>query len=145
MPKVSFLNENVTFEVESGVTVLKVAEDHGINLFRGIWQGASCKNWGGLGGWCGRCAVWVNDGSVKLSALGGAPSMAQVNACRTIVTKDLEVRSKPGFERNAETTEGWNQDPRPTKWKERLVKAKAAASGAGGAEADEEEPASTEG
>lgn len=141
VPKVTFLNENVTFEVEPGVTIQKVAEEHGINLFRGIWQGASCKNWGSLSGWCGRCSVWQRAADLKPDPLGGvksAPGTAKVNACTAKVTADIEVRTRPGFEHSPPTTLGWDQDPRPSKWKERLVKAKAAGAAAAADEAEDE-------
>jgi ferredoxin len=139
LPKVTFVNEQITVEAQPGQTLLDVAEKSGINVFRGIWQGLHCSS----GGWCNRCKVWATplEGgalnaktSSELSGfrLGGRiPKHGTLRlACQAKISGDVEVRTRSGFEK-APTVE-WQPDPRPFKWRERWEKRN---------EEDEEKPA----
>ena len=59
MPKITFLNNKNTFEVEEGTTILEVAERNGISLDH------AC---GGFGA-CSTCHVYVRSGMENLSEL----------------------------------------------------------------------------
>src|SRR5215471_14525488 len=141
MPKVTFLNETTTVEAKKGQTIKEVAEACGIPLLRGFWTSytnISCRGHGV----CGACRVWVHEltpGATNSKTFGEKVrpriKAGQRLACRAQVLGDIEVRTLPGgvmFEPKQTTT--WEQDPRPSAWKDRLAKANA---GAGGG--DEEE------
>jgi ferredoxin len=141
MPKVTFLNETTTVEAKRGQTIKEVAVSNGIPLHRGFWtfwSNVLCRSHGV----CGSCRVWVheltpNATSPKTFGERVRPKVRGTVrlACRAQVLGDIEVRTLPGgvmFEPKQTTT--WEQDPRPSAWKDRLAKANA---GAGGG--DEEE------
>ncbi|HEX2569830.1 MAG TPA: hypothetical protein VH877_09760 [Polyangia bacterium] len=127
MPKVTFVNEQVTVEAKPGENLLEVCERNEINVFRGLFQGFHC---GSAKGWCNRCKVWatpLQPGAVnertgaekrRLRLNGVIPLHGTMRlACQVVVQGDVEVRTRSGFEvkPNAE----WQPDPRPFKWKER--------------------------
>ena len=142
MPKVTFVNELVTVEAQPGETLLSVGERGGINVFRGIFQGLHCKR---VRGWCGRCKVWATPlqsgalnektGAELRVRLGGrvAAKGTMRLACQAVVSGDVEVRTRPGFEIKETLT--WDADARKSKWKERWDKRAAP----GAAVADEPE------
>lgn len=81
---VTFLPENITVEVEEGISIKQAAAAVGIEL----------KSTCGEEGTCGRCAVKVQGGKVK--NLGGNLSSrlrntGHVLACRTFVESDITV------------------------------------------------------
>ncbi len=78
MPKITFLPDNITIEVEEGETILKAAIRAGIHI------NASC----GGAGVCNKCRVFVEKGEVKGETLpdGGW------KACTTVPVEDIEVR-----------------------------------------------------
>ncbi len=128
MPKVTFVNEQRTVEAKPGQTLLEVAEENGINVFRGLFQGLHCKR---VHGWCNRCKVWANPlatgalnektGAEKRRLrLGGAvpPSGTMRLACQAVVSGDCEVRTRAGFTPPRPSLQ-WDADPRPSKWRER--------------------------
>jgi len=127
LPKVTFVNEQITVEAKPGENLLEICERSEINVFRGLFQGFHC---GGAKGWCNRCKVWatpLQPGAVnertgaekrRLRLNGAIPLHGTMRlACQVMVQGDVEVRTRSGFEvlPNAE----WTQDPRPFKWKER--------------------------
>ncbi len=128
MPKVVFLNEQCTVEAKPGQTLLQVAEENGINLFRGIWPGLHC---GSVTGWCNRCKVWasglapgaINERTSKekrrFRINGALPSYGTARlACQVVLQGDCEVRTRPGFPHPVQTLE-WQSDPRSSKWRDR--------------------------
>jgi ferredoxin len=130
MPKVTFLNEQVTVEAKAGQTLLEVAQKSGINLFRGLWQEFHCSS---NQGWCNRCKVWATGltpdainprtkrENQRIRLNGALPKTGTMRlACQVVVSGDCEVRSRAGFERSA--TLEWAPDPRPFKWRERWEK-----------------------
>ena len=151
MPKITFMNEQVTVEVQAGTNLLDAAERNGIDVFRGLWPGLHC----GVPpffakGSCNRCKLWVTplaDGAVNAKTkketsglrLNGAIS-ASGNlrlACQVTVSGDVEVRTRAGGPARKLNME-WAADPRPSKWKDRWDAAKA---GGGGGEEEAEEEA----
>ena len=81
---ITFFPENISVEVEEGVSIKKAAALAGIEL----------KSTCGEVGTCGRCAVKVVEGKVK--NLGGNLSSrlrnsGHVLACRTLVEGDITV------------------------------------------------------
>jgi ferredoxin len=138
MPKVTFLNETTTVEAKKGQTIKEVAIETGIPLHRGFWTWANCRSHG----LCGSCEVWVTELAPQALSPKGFREKVRPKvkgkvrlACQAQVLGDIEVRTLPGgvmFEPKQTTT--WEQDPRPSAWKDRLAKANA---GAGGG--DEEE------
>ena len=127
LPKVTFLNEQITASAEPGQTLLEVAEKHGINLFRGIFQELHCNR---VSGWCNRCKVWasatapgaINPRTAKenmpLRINGALPKEGNMRlACQVIVSGDCEVRTRSGFVQS-ESLE-WAPDPRHFKWRDR--------------------------
>ena len=137
MPKVTFQNEVVTVECQSGKTVKDVAEEAGINLYEGFWTSYHCPGIGlcpGVG-----CKVWViergpNATSPRTFREKIRPSHRGTIrlACMTQVLGDVEVRTQPGALIDNVPKMKWDPDPRPARWKDRLV-------AKGGAAADEEE------
>lgn len=127
MPKVTFVNEQITVEAKPGENLLEVCERTEINVFRGLFQGFHC---GGAKGWCNRCKVWatpLQPGAVnertgaekrRLRVNGAIPLHGTMRlACQVVVQGDVEIRTRSGFE--IEPNAEWQPDPRPFKWKER--------------------------
>jgi ferredoxin len=95
VPKVCFVNENITVDVPAGTRLREVALAQGIPLYRGMWTHVNCLG----NGICGRCRLWV------LSTKPQRPNMRErVHrtirgnmrlACQVSVEEDLQVRTKP--------------------------------------------------
>jgi ferredoxin len=152
VPKITFMNEQVTVEVPAGTNLLDAAEQGGIDVFRGIWPGLHC----GVApffarGSCNRCKLWVSplaEGAVNpktrketsgLRLNGTIPASGNLRlACQVTVSGDVEVRTRAGGPERKPNPD-WAPDPRPSKWKERWETAKAG--GGGGEEEPEEEAA----
>lgn len=132
VPKVTFLNEQITVEASAGKNLLEIAEESGIDVFRGIWPNLHCGASSGptRSGWCGRCKVWLTErstgaASARTSAearrvrLNGAlPAHGTMRlACQVIVQGDCDVRTRAGFTIRPNLT--WEADPRSFKWRER--------------------------
>lgn len=128
MPKVTFQNELITVEVAPGRNLLEIAEDSGIEVFRGIWPGLHCDR---MKGWCNRCKLWatplapgaLNERTSKEKARfrlnGRLPSGGNMRlACQVIVSGDCEVRTRAGAPPRTLNAE-WAPDPRPSKWRDR--------------------------
>jgi ferredoxin len=124
MPKVHFINEIVTVEAPRGATIDEVARLAGITLYRGLWTWAHCSRLG-LRGLCGSCQVWTQ-GAVSPKSLleRWKPSVrGQIRlGCLARVEGDCEVRTQPGGPPVVQTTR-WDEDPRPSRWKDRLTAA----------------------
>lgn len=127
MPKVTFLNEQITVEAEPGQTVLQVADKHGINLFRGLFQELHCNR---ISGWCNRCKVWATGlgpeainprtakENIRLRLNGALPKHGNMRlACQVVVSGDCEVRTRSGFTQSQSLE--WAPDPRHFKWRDR--------------------------
>ena len=127
MPKVTFVNEQITVEAKPGENLLEVCERNEINVFRGLFQGFHC---GGAKGWCNRCKVWatpLQPGALnertgaekrRLRVNGAIPLHGTMRlACQVVVQGDVEVRTRSGFE--VAPNADWQPDPRPFKWKDR--------------------------
>ena len=146
MPTVRFEREDITVEVKAGANLLEVAEQAGINVFRGMWPDLHC---GDSKGWCNRCKVWVKplaEGAVNPPTkketsgfnLNGRVKGSQRLACQVQVNGEIAVHTRvggPEVKRNQE----WNADPAPSKWKERWENRNAGAAGE-----EEEEAADAE-
>ena len=127
MPKVTFLNEGRVVEAKPGQTILQVAQEHGIDVFRGLFRGFHCRR---RFGWCGRCKVWVNGGAEALTPRtakeakrlrgddGGLPQSTLRLACQVTPLGDCEVRTRAGFDLPLSDLR-WEADPRPWKWRDR--------------------------
>lgn len=127
LPKVMFLNELVTVEAKVGQTLLEVADENGIELFRGIWPGLHC---GRVLGWCNRCKLWATGATpealnprtgkekTSLRLNGALPKEGTMRlACQAVVSGDVEVRTRSGFIQKQSLT--WEPDPRHFKWQDR--------------------------
>jgi ferredoxin len=143
LPKVTFEREDIVVEARPGQSLLEVAEQAGVSVFRGMWGGLHC---GRVKGWCNRCKVWV-----KPSAPGAinAPTSAEKFplrpngavrgtmrlACQVQVQGDVAVHTRAGGPA-VRPNPDWQPVPGPTKWKERWEKRHD--KGAGAAEEEEE-------
>lgn len=95
MPKVHFLNEAITVTVPAGSNLLDVAEQNGIQIYRGMWPHMNC----GGRGLCGRCGVWVPrsegaSGRTLFERFRRVQGELRL-ACRVRVMGDVEVRTRP--------------------------------------------------
>jgi ferredoxin len=125
MPKVTFEREDLVVECKSGQNLLEVAENAGIDVFRGIWPTLHCKR---VQGWCNRCKVWVKSESAnainpptsseRRFRINGKVTGTQRLACQVTVTGDVTVHTRSNGPPVAQTTD-WKQVEGPTKWKER--------------------------
>src|SRR5947207_2963448 len=104
MPKVVFEREGIVAEAKPGQTVLEVAEQQGISLFRGLWPGLHC---GGLTGWCNRCKVWVKPaapGAINPPTAkerfplrpNGRVHGSMRLACQVVLTGEVTVHTRAG-------------------------------------------------
>ena len=99
MPKVHFLNESLTVDVPEGSVLQDVAEEQGVQIYRGLWPSWNC---GGLG-ICGRCKVWISDGAKvsppttpeRIRRVLGFDKGEQRLACQVKVEGDAEIRTRP--------------------------------------------------
>ncbi|MFH0899216.1 MAG: 2Fe-2S iron-sulfur cluster binding domain-containing protein [Pseudomonadota bacterium] len=108
MPRVSFLNEVTTVEIDAGKTIEEAANRAGVRLHQPkVWVLEQAANA------LGPRTIWE-----KIRRAGhGALRLA----CQARVFGDIEVRTQPGFLRVVEPTTRWDPDPRPARWKERLA------------------------
>jgi ferredoxin len=129
MPKVTFEREDLVVECKSGANLLEVADEAGVDVFRGIWPTLHCNR---VKGWCNRCKVWVKSdagqavngptGWEKMPLrLGGRVSGSQRLACQVTVTGDITVHTRSGGP-EVRATGDWAPTPGSTKWKERWEK-----------------------
>jgi ferredoxin len=104
VPKVEFEREGIVAEARPGQSLLDVAEDAGVELFRGIWPGLHC---GRRRGWCNRCKVWVrsqSEGAVNPPTgkeqarlrLNGRITGTMRLACQVEVRGDVQVHTRAG-------------------------------------------------
>jgi ferredoxin len=98
VPKVHFLNEQVTVEVSPGTTIREVAIQQGIEIYRGMWTHINCLG----NGICGRCRIWITSGSAGVSSQSLRERLrfnrvrGQMRfACQTRILADIEVRTRP--------------------------------------------------
>jgi ferredoxin len=96
VPKVHFVNEQITVEVPPRTTLREVALKHGIEIYRGMWTHFNCFG----NGVCGRCRVWLLSPADTVSS----PSLRerfhlvrgkQRLACQMRILGDVEVRTRP--------------------------------------------------
>jgi len=129
LPKVRFEREDVIVDAQNGQTVLEVAEQAGIDVFRGMWPGLHCRR---IHGWCNSCKVWVKpDSPSSVNPPTGAERFPiRLNgrvqgtlrlACQVKVQGDLEVHTRIGGPRVRENV-NWQASTEPSKWKERWEK-----------------------
>src|SRR5262245_5550873 len=122
MPKVTFLNEAVTLNAPSGKTLLELAKEADVNLFRGFWKSYNC---GGRGLCPGAgCTVWVTEREPQ--AAGSKTGREKLHfrmrgtmrlACQAHVQGECEVRSQPGAMMEQRPNMTWEPDPAPSRWK----------------------------
>lgn len=106
MPKIKFLREGVELDVPQGANLRQCAMQHGVQLYRGIFQKLNCH---GLGQ-CAECRVLVKKGMENTSkpnliekarALLGFYRVGHEDemrlACQTKVLGDIEVHTQPEF------------------------------------------------
>jgi ferredoxin len=131
LPKVRFEREDVTVEVPAGQNLLRVAEQAGINVFRGMWPELHCERGSG---WCNRCKVWVKpeaEGAVNPPTksetsrfrLNGRVRGNQRLACQVTVSGDVVVHTRVGGP-PVKTNMDWQPSNENTKWKERWANRK---------------------
>jgi ferredoxin len=146
MPKVRFEREDLIVDARPGQTLLEVAEQAGVDVFRGMWAGLHCNR---VHGWCNRCKVWVKPDSPQAvnpptSAerfplrLNGRVRGTLRLACQVEVSGDVSVHTRAGGPSTKENV-NWEATPEPTKWKERWEKRHEK-----GGEAEEEDTASAD-
>src|SRR5687768_2218797 len=101
MPKVTFMNEAVTVEVEHGKTLKEIADQKGINLFEGFSASYHCSGTGRCLG--AGCRVWVLPRAAN--AVNGRTFWERIRpthsgsvrlACQVAVQGEVEVRTQPG-------------------------------------------------
>lgn len=110
MPKIKFIRENKTVEVEAGSNLRKVAIREGINLYPGIHSVVNCMGFGQ----CASCRVMVKKGVENLSPQGileagrllagpltffhrlGNEQQLRL-ACQAQVNGDIEVETQPSL------------------------------------------------
>ena len=104
MPKVNFVNEKKTVDVEAGANLRKEALKHGIGLYPHIHKIINCH---GLGQ-CGTCRVLITKGMghtnerTTMEKLRLGMSFAYIGhedtmrlSCQTKVQGDIDVVTKP--------------------------------------------------
>ena len=98
MPKVIFINENISAEVPRGAVLRDVALEQGVEIYRGMWTHFNCR---GLG-LCGRCRIWVlsSPSTVSKPTLLRERVLHRVHgdlrlACQVRVMGDVEIRTRP--------------------------------------------------
>ncbi len=125
MPKVTFVNEKETIEVEAGSNLRQVALQAGIALYNGVERYLNCRGMG----MCGTCKVLVKSGMENLnrktlmekanfsmhplsllSAIGHENEMRL--ACQVHVKGDCSIETTPGLNVSGENF--W-QKPYPNK------------------------------
>lgn len=96
MPKVRFINEQVTADVPAGAVLRDVAINHGVEIYRGMWTHINCLG----NGLCGRCQIWIATPEKAATSktirerfhrLKGSQRLA----CQVRVMEDLDVRTRP--------------------------------------------------
>lgn len=96
MPKVHFVNEQITVEVPPRTTLREAALKHGIEVYRGMWTHINCLG----NGVCGRCRVWLLSPVDTVSSLSLRERFHLVRgkqrlACQMQILGDVEVRTRP--------------------------------------------------
>jgi ferredoxin len=96
VPKVRFLNEQVTAEVPEHSTLREVAIRQGIELYRGMWTHINCLG----NGICGRCRVWILPAPSSASRPSLRERFHRVKgemrlACQLRIVGDIDVRTRP--------------------------------------------------
>ena len=126
MPKVSFLNEVVTVEVERGRTVKDAADMVAVKLFEGFWASYHCSGTGRCLG--SGCRVWVKE--LVPGAVAARTFWERIRpthrgairlACQARVLGDVEVRTQPGTTFSAEPNMQWDDKALGTRWQARLI------------------------
>lgn len=106
MPKIKFIKEKQTVEVEPGANLRQAARRSGIEVYPGIhkYPGMNCMGFS----MCGKCAVLIKKGMENCSPVGMMeglrlkPSFMYIGhedemrlACQTQVNGDIEVETQP--------------------------------------------------
>lgn len=98
MPKITFVNEFKTVEVDEKTDVRKAAIQAGINLYQGLYKYVNCRGHG----MCGSCKVEVAEGEATPASLGIRESL-EINAlveptmrlaCQIRAKTDLKIVSQ---------------------------------------------------
>ncbi len=129
MPKVRFEREDVIVDAKPGQTLLEVAEQASIDVFRGMWAGLHCSR---VHGWCNRCKVWVKpDAADAINPPTGAERFPlRMNgrvagsmrlACQVEIQGDVNVHTRAGGP-IVKSNVNWEATSEPTRWKERWEK-----------------------
>ena len=134
MPKVRFEREDITIDVPAGQNLLRLAEEAGISVFRGMWPDLHCERGSG---WCNRCKVWVkplSEGAVNPPTkvetspfrLNGRVHGNQRLACQVTVNGDVTVHTRVGGP-EVKPNPNWQPSTENTRWKERWANRKSGA------------------
>jgi ferredoxin len=96
VPKVHFINEQVTVEVAENTTLRQAAMEQGIEIYRGMWMHFNCFG----NGICGRCKVWITSSPDTVSRRSKRERFHRIRgqqrlACQVRIVKDVEVRTRP--------------------------------------------------
>ena len=95
MPKVRFVNEQITVEVADGLSLREIAIEQGIEIYRGMWTHINCLG----NGICGRCKVWViSDSGVSERSVRERFHRIQGQqrlACQVRVIGDVDLHTRP--------------------------------------------------
>lgn len=102
MPKIKFIKENKTIEVEPGANLRQEARKNGIDVYYGIHKKLNCMGFGQ----CGSCAVLIKKGMENCSKKGIRERLRMLLmsigrekemrlACQTRVNGDIEVEMTP--------------------------------------------------
>jgi len=129
LPKVRFEREDVIVDAQNGKTVLEVAEEAGIDVFRGMWPGLHCNR---VHGWCNRCKVWIkSDAASSVNPPTSAERFpirfnGRVRgtlrlACQAKVQGEVTVHTRVGGPA-VRSNMNWQASTEPSKWKERWEK-----------------------
>ena len=109
MPTVTFVNEKVTAEAESGEDLRSVAQRSGVQLYEGPHRIVNCMGHG----LCGSCNVIIKSGNDNCTPLSLREKFGKLTnpvlgvkvmshdgadirlACQTKIQGDIEVQTKP--------------------------------------------------
>ena len=96
MPKVHFINENLTVEVPRGASLRDVAIQQEIEIYRGMWTHINCLG----NGVCGRCKIWITSGPDTISDRSVRERFHRISgtqrlACQVRILGDVEIRTRP--------------------------------------------------
>jgi ferredoxin len=129
MPKVTFEREQIVVDARPGSTLLEIAEQAGVDVFRGMWTELHCKR---MHGWCNRCKVWVKPDAANAInpptskekspfRLNGRVTGTMRLACQVRVNGDVAVHTRSGGP-DVKPNATWHATDEKTAWKDRWEK-----------------------